>query len=262
VSGAFIDSIGVIAPGLPSWNASVPILTGAATYVAQPVGSVQPSLLPANERRRAPLGVRLALCAAEEATAASDVAASTLATVFATSDADMDIIHRICAALAEPERSVSPIDFHNSVHNAAPGYWSIGTKGTGPSTALSAYDFNLAAGLREALALLSVDETDVLLVLFDVPPPPPLYKSRPVAHPAAIALVLSRQRTARSMARLSICDAMHETTLDDAGLETLRLANPAARSLPLLQAVAAQRSGIVGIRAYDDRILGVRVEAL
>jgi hypothetical protein len=127
---------------------------------------------------------------------------------------------------------------------------------------LSAYDFNFAAGLREASALLSVDEYDVLLVLFDVPPPPPLYKSRPVAHPVAVALVLSRERTARSMAHLSICEAMHETTLDNAGLETLRLANPAARSLPLLQAVAARRSGIVGIRAYDDLFLGVRVEVL
>lgn len=262
MSGAFIDSIGVIAPGLPSWNASVPILTGATPYVAQPVGSVQPNLLPANERRRAPLGVRLALCAAEEATAASDFAASTLATVFATSDADMDIIHRICAALAEPARSVSPTDFHNSVHNAAPGYWSIGTKGTGPSTALSAYDFNLAAGLREASALLSVDDTDVLLVLFDVPPPPPLYKSRPVAHPAAVALVLRRLQTSRSVAQISICDASGESAMDDPGLETLRQANPAARSLPLLQAVAARRSGIVGIRAYDDRFLGVRVESL
>jgi hypothetical protein len=219
-------------------------------------------LLPANERRRAPLGVRLALCAAEEATAASEVAATTLATVFATSDADMDVIHRICAALAEPERSVSPTDFHNSVHNAAPGYWSIGTKATGPSTALSAYDFNLAAGLCEALALLSVDQTDVLLVLFDVPPPPPLYKSRPGAHPAAVALVLCREQSSRSLAQISICAAMGESTLDDAGLEALRQANPAARSLPLLQSIAARRSGVVGIRAYDDRFLGVRVEVL
>lgn len=260
MSGAFIDAIGLIAPGLPSWNASVPILTGAAPYVADAIVSAQPSLLPANERRRAPLGVRLALRAAEEATAASNLAASTLATVFGTSDADMDIIHRICAALAEPERSVSPTDFHNSVHNAAPGYWSIGMKAYGPSTALSAYDFNLAAGLREAAALLSVDDTDVLLVLFDVPPPPPLFKSRPVAHPVAVALVLSRQPSTRSLARLSLCEAAHETTLDDAALELLRQANPAARSLPLLQFIAARRVGIVGIRAYDDRFLGVRVE--
>ena len=261
MSSAFVDAIGLIAPGMPTWESSVPIFTGATSYVAQPVGSVQPSLLPANERRRAPLGVRLALRAAEEATSAANIDASTLASVFATSDADMEIIHRICVALAESERSVSPTDFHNSVHNAASGYWSIATKAHGPSTVLSAYDFNLAAGLRETLAQLSIDDTDVLLVLFDVPPPPPLFAARPIAQPAAVAWLLTRERTSRSLAQLSICEATAESPMADRGLEALRLANPATRALPLLQALAARRSGVVGIRAHDDQFIGIRVEA-
>jgi len=261
VNGAFVDAIGLIAPGLASWESGVPILSGTAPYAPQPIGPIQPALLPANERRRAPLSVRIALRAAEEATSAAGVEASALASVFATSDADMEIIHRICAALAEPERTVSPTDFHNSVHNAASGYWSIGIGARGPSTALSAYDFNLAAGLQEALALLSIDDIDVLLVLFDVPPPPPLYAARPVAQPAAVALLLCRQRSARTLAQLSICEATAEKTMADAGLEALRRTNPAARALPLLQLLAQKRSGIVGIRSYDDRFLGVRIEA-
>jgi hypothetical protein len=230
-------------------------------YTPSALGPIQPTSLPANERRRAPLGVRLALRAADEAVASAAVDASALASVFATSDADMEIIHRICAQLAEPERNVSPTDFHNSVHNAACGYWSIGTGARGPSTAISAYDFNLAAALLESLAQLSIDETDVLLVLFDVPPPPPLYAARPVAHPAAVAMLLGRERSAHTLANLSICEATTEQTMADAGLEALRSANPAARALPLLQMLALRRFGIVGIRAYDDRFLGVRLEA-
>ena len=261
MSAAFVEGIGLIAPGLPSWRAALPILTGAAPYATAPLAPRHSQLLPANERRRAPLGVRLALQVAEDAITAAGIAPAVLASVFASSDADIEIIHRISSALAEPARSVSPTDFHNSVHNAASGYWSIGAGARGASTAVSAYDFNLAAGLREALALVNIDDTDVLLVLYDVPPPPPLFDKRPVAHPAAVALVLARARTERSLARLSLCEASTELTLDDSGLETLRLANPAARALPLLQLLATRRPGVVGVRAYDDRCIGIQIQA-
>jgi hypothetical protein len=55
--------------------------------------------------------------------------------------------------------------------------------------------------------------------------------------------------------------ASMESTLADAGLEALRLANPAARALPLLQALAGRRTGVVGVRSYDDRCVGVRIDA-
>src|SRR3546814_10360262 len=76
--------------------------------------------------------------------------AGDLATVFAGSDADMAILQRISAALATPERIVSPTDFHNSVHNAAAGYWGIGTGSRAPSTTLAGYDASFALGLLEA----------------------------------------------------------------------------------------------------------------
>ncbi len=261
MSAAFVQGVGLIAPGLPSWRDAQPVFRGLSGYVPAPIGAVQSELLPANERRRAPLGVRLALRAAQDATAESTLLPATLASVFATSDADIEIIHRICLALAEPARAVSPTDFHNSVHNAASGYWSIGTASRGASSAVSAYDFNLAAGLRETFALLSCDDTDALLVLYDVPPPPPLHAKRPVAQPVAVALLLTRVRTSHTIAHLALCEAGNEDTMRDAGLEELRRANPAARALPLLQALAARRSGVIGVRQYDDRCIGIRVEA-
>ena len=121
MSGAFVEAIGLVAPGLPSWRDARPVLRGVTAYIPASVGTVQSDLLPANERRRAPLGVRLALRAAQDATAESTLAPATLASVFASSDADIEIIHRICFALTDTARAVSPTDFHNSVHNAASG---------------------------------------------------------------------------------------------------------------------------------------------
>ncbi len=40
-----------------------------------------------------------------------------------------------------------PTQFHNSVHNAVAGYWSIATKSTQPMTCLAAHDHSFAAGL-------------------------------------------------------------------------------------------------------------------
>lgn len=260
MSSGYVESVGLIAPGLPSWRSGAPVLRGISPYVRAELPPVQPASLPPNERRRAPLGVRMALQAAEEAIAGAALGAAMLASVFATSEADMEILHRICAALAEPERGVSPTDFHNSVHNAASGYWSIAATARGPSTTIAAYDFCFAVALREALGMLAVDGSDTLLVLYDVPPPPPLYAKRPIEQPAAVALVLRRERTPGALARLTLCAATMEQRIDEPGLEALRRANPAARALPLLQSLAAKRAGVIGVREYDDRLLGIRVE--
>lgn len=260
MSSGYVESVGLVAPGLPSWRAGANVLRGLSPYVLAEFPPVLPASLPPNERRRAPLGVRMALQAAEEAIAGSTLGASTLASVFATSEADMEVLHRICAALAEPERGVSPTDFHNSVHNAASGYWSIAATARGPSTTIAAYDFSFAVALREALGVLAVDDADTLLVLYDVPPPPPLYDKRPIAQPAAVALVLRRECTPGALACLTLCSARTESDIDEPGLEALRRANPAARALPLLQSLAAQRAGVIGVREYHDRLLGIRVE--
>lgn len=260
MSAAFVEAIGLLAPGLPSWEAGRDILSGAQPYVGGVLPSVQASLLPPNEQRRAPLGVRMALRVAGEALGASSVPASELASLFATSEADLEILHRICSALAEPERAVSPTDFHNSVHNAASGYWAIAAGARRGSTTLAAYDFSLAAGLREAIGMLSVDDTDLLLALFDVPPPAPLYATRPISSPFAVALILTRAKTARSCARLELTASKAETTLSDSSLESLRKSNPAARALPLLELIAARRAGVIGLPASEVQPLGLRVD--
>jgi hypothetical protein len=246
MSAVYVEAVGIAAPGLGNWTSAAAILRGEAPYAFAPL-TVQPSaLLSANERRRAAAIVRLAFQAAEDAVAATSLSPRNLATVFASSDADLHIIDRISTALTTEQRFVSPIDFHNSVHNAAAGYWSIAVGACTPSTTVSGYDDSFAIGLSEALGLVAVDGADVLLVAFDLPPPSPLYAKRPIEHPASVALVLTPERTARSLAKMrSEASSERATTMSDETLETLRCSTPAARALPLLERLARRESGRV-----------------
>lgn len=255
----YLHAVGLAAPGMPDWARGREVLAGRAAFVPADLPPYAPHLLPANERRRATPTVRQAFRVAEDALGELEVA--NLATVFAGSDADMAILHRICAALAQPKRLISPTDFHNSVHNAAAGYWGIATSSHAPSTTLAGYDGSFALGLLEASVQAVTLMQPVLLVVFDVPAPQPLYAARPLHTAASCALLLSADPAlAAPLARLSLdlADA-GETALDDAALELHRSGNPALRALPMLQLLAYGRSGRVVLPNSGGLNLAVEV---
>ena len=250
-----VRAVGIAAPGLPGWAAASQVLRGAMPFVPADEPAYVPALLPPNERRRATAAVRQAFRAAEDAMTAIGGEARGLASVFASSDADMAVLHRICAALARTPRVISPTDFHNSVHNAASGYWSIAVQSMAPTTTLATYDASFASGLLEAAALARGWAGDVLLVAYDSIAPPPLFAKRSLGSSASVALVLGTNVDA-PLAQLELeITGDGETVCADPGLETLRNANPALRSLPLLELLATGRSGTVTLRATG----GVRV---
>jgi hypothetical protein len=253
----FIESVGLAAPGLENWAAALPMLRGESPYVPTELGAFQPTLLPPNERRRATPAVRLAFRVAEEAIKGT-AAPAELAAVFATSEADTTILHRLCTTLAEPQRALSPTDFHNSVHNAAAGYWSIATGAKRPSTSISAYDATFVAGLIEAAALVAEEGIPVLLAAYDVLPPEPLHGARPIETSCGVALVLSRESRADALAQLRLTPTRDAETVMDArsdgsALEELRRSNPAARALPLLQLLAQDEPGAIVLAGVGDQ---------
>lgn len=257
----FVDAIGVAMPGLDGWPATAAVLRCEAPWITAAMPPHAPDLLPPNERRRATAAVRLAFKVAEQAMAASGLSASDIASVFASSDADTEVIHRICTALVRDGRAVSPTDFHNSVHNAAPGYWSIATKSTLPSVSLSAWDGVFAAGLVEAAGLVIVEQLPVLLVCYDTTPPEPLLATRGLATASGVALLLSPIRSAASIAQLLVsATGEAETRLGDEQLEALRLDGTATRALPLLQRLASGEPGRVVIAATGNRRIAIDLE--
>jgi hypothetical protein len=211
------------------------VLSNEVAFSPQPVPRPSVSLLPPAERRRCAASVAWALAVAQEAASASGLDAGAFTVVFCSSDGDGDIVHRLCTALAAPGGAVSPTDFHNSVHNAATGYWSIGAHSTAASTALCACDSSFAAGLLEAACLVATEARPVLLVAVDLPYPPPLAVHRPVRHAFAAALALEKGST------LEISLADGEPTALPAGLESFA-GNAAAACLPLLAALARPAS--------------------
>ncbi len=259
----YIESLGIAAPGLSGWTQARAVLRGDQAYAAQELEIYQPTLLPANERRRATPAVRLAFRVAEEAVAGSTFPAQDLAGVFASAEADTTVLHRICSALAEDTRAISPTDFHNSVHNAAAGYWSIAAAAKLPSVTLAAYDASFIAGLIEACSLVHGDGYKVLLVVYDLRPTEPLFGMRPLQCAAAVAFVLSAERTERSLAQLDLAPVLSaETIMRDAPLEAMRLGNPACRALPLLHLLALQESGDVCLAGSGDQRWQLRVQNL
>jgi Beta-ketoacyl synthase, N-terminal domain len=262
-TAVWIEAVGIAAPGLPSWEAARDVLTGATAYVPNELPPHAPQLLPPNERRRATPTVRIAFQASEDAVRGTSIEPSELATVFASSDADLNIIHRISTALAQSPRLISPTDFHNSVHNAAAGYWSIAVGARAPSATISAYDFSFAAGLEESCNLVRVDGVNTLLVAFDLPPPQPLLEKRPIGCIAAVALILTGSQTARSLASIASTPANERPTpCSSPALDDLRRSNPATAALPLLELLACRRSGRVILPRSEVSGLAVQLDVV
>ncbi|HEY6864854.1 MAG TPA: beta-ketoacyl synthase chain length factor, partial [Burkholderiales bacterium] len=186
---AYVEGIAVLGPGLAGWEASRAVLAGTAPY--RPEAAVVPpsDLLPPAERRRTGLPVKLALAVGREAFLNAGRDASATRTVFTASCGDGQNLHDMCESLARPEREVSPTRFHNSVHNAAAGYWGIATRSREASTSLCAYDASFGAGLLEAMAQVAVDGVAVALLAYDQPYPEPLHRARPIGGVFAAALV-------------------------------------------------------------------------
>ncbi|MCC9000375.1 MAG: beta-ketoacyl synthase chain length factor [Candidatus Contendobacter sp.] len=257
-----VESMGLMAPGLAGWAGSRAVLTGERRYTAEPMPAAIATLLPANERRRTTATIKLALQVAQEAMAQMEIDVGAVRTVFASSGGDSEVLDKICMALTQPDRPVSPTHFHQSVHNTPAGYWTIAAGCTQPSISLSAYDDSFTAGLREAAALAWADGARVLLIAYDLPPPFPLSERRTIVAPFAVALLLNPAATANRRAVLRLGQMTHEPAdrLDDAGLEQLRAGNPAARSLPLLCAIAQGMTRRVLLPAGDDAVLSVEIE--
>lgn len=260
MSTAHVEALGLAGPGLASWHEAAGLIAEDGGYRAGDCPPCKPQLLPANERRRVTPTARLALKVAEEAMAASGLPMDGVCSVFATCDGDSETIHKICIALTQPERPVSPTQFHNSVQNAAAGYWAIAAHSPMPSTTVSAYRGSFGAGLMEACAQLEVEARPVLLVAYDHPAPAPLDACVGVYPPFAAAMVLSPEPTPRSVRiRVATVSGQPVSVMGCEALEELRLSNPAACSLPLLCALASRNGERVVLPHVNGLQLAVEV---
>ena len=258
----WVEGVGIYAPGLVGWEQAAPVLAGHAAYSPTTPPKLAPSLLPTDVRRRTTDHIRLAVEVASEAVRHAHAEAAELATVFATSDSDGAINHSICEEVAKPKPEVSPTRFHNSVTNAPAGYWCMAVQSRAPSTSVCGFDASVAAGLLEAGVQVRAEGSQLLLVMHDTPFPEPLHTARPMSAPFGAALVLAPARSARSLAclHLEIEPGLRALSrLSDAGLDSLRTGNPAARALPLLAALARRDQSELFLPYVHSQALRVNV---
>jgi hypothetical protein len=253
--------IGLLGPGLPSWAAGRSLLREPASWQCTPTVVPPPARLAPTERRRAGTAIKAAIVVADEACAMAGLDPAGLATVFTSSTGDPAICHAMCEALATPARMVSPTRFTNSVHNAAAGYWHIATGCMRASTSLCALDASFAAGLLEATVQCRATGAPVLLVACDLPYPEPLNAVRTVSDVFALALVLGPPGTAVQGPSLEILSgpATTTSTCGDPALDEVRRTIPAARALPLLQALACSVPAQLSVEALADLSLHIAV---
>jgi hypothetical protein len=251
---ATVSGIGFWSDGLPDWPAARAFARdGALPGDAPPKPS--PQLLAPNERRRAPPTVAVALEVALAACRDAGIEPAALPSVFASTHGDLGITDYMCATLAQSPTDISPTKFHNSVHNAAAGYWTIGAGCTRATTAISAYGATFAQGLLEAALQLAAGEDAVLLVAYDTAATGPLAT---VTHSEGLlgaALVLTRAGSGPHLA-IGLQDGAPSAATG--ALARHAAGNAMAPMLPLFDALAMNAPRIA-LDAGDGRVLAVEI---
>ncbi|HEY0503296.1 MAG TPA: beta-ketoacyl synthase chain length factor [Lysobacter sp.] len=255
---ATIEGIGFWTRGLPTWDDARRYVVDGVVVADAPMRPA-PQLLAPNERRRAPEAVAVALEVALAACTAAGREPAALPSVFASTHGDLAITDYMSTTLASEPRTVSPTRFHNSVHNAAAGYWTIGAGAMQPTTAISAYDASFAQGLLEALAQLASGSETVLLVGYDSQAIGPLAAVSSSDGLLGAALVLSRTPRADAP-RLQVAFVDGDAGVADGMLATLVAGNAMAPMLPLLDALAAGHDRVT-LHAGPGRVLQVGIAA-
>jgi len=129
----------------------------------------KPQIIPANERRRAPLPVRLAVETSWQATQNADIDPQLLSSVFVSGFGDTQLTDYMCRVLASENKLLSPTKFHNSVHNAAAGYWTISTGCERAANSVAGFQESVPLALMEAMVQCQRQSVPLLLTFYDAP---------------------------------------------------------------------------------------------
>ncbi len=202
---------------------------------------LQPTLISPRERRRAPQLVKMAIEVMDQACKMASLSPSDVAVVFSSAMGDMQITDYMCRALAETPKLISPTRFHNSVHNAAPGYWSITTGAFTPTSAVSGHEHTATVAFVEAAIQVIEENTPVVLVTQEVAAPIPLFDACPSEQAFSAAFLMTPagfSETATCSVEFSVLPETTAWPAADSRLKGDYESSFGARLLPLMTAIA------------------------
>lgn len=258
----YLQSIGIASRFINGWIQAQAILTGTEKVDLESNVKFKTTILKPNEARRTSETIKMVLQTCEESMTQSSFDAQQLYSVFVSSDGDPNILQSICSELASEDKFVSPTQFHNSVHNAPAGYWTIGQQSMKGANSLACGESSISGGLLEVQSLLETSEEQVLLTCFDLQSPQPLSSARKIAYSMANSFILTKNKTEHSLFSLEInrlnASENEAMVMEDGFLDKLRTDSAAGKSLAFLQAVAQAKDQVL-LPYYSDSLLEVRL---
>jgi hypothetical protein len=223
-----------------------------------------PTQIPGRERRRAPALVKLAVEVAHQACDMGMMQKTDVASVFCSAMGDSEIATYICQTLASPIKALSPTKFHNSVHNAPAGYWSISAENRAPSNSVAGSRHSFPVALLEASVLAAAEGRPVLLVAADIQVRGPYAAVYPIQNPFGAALLIQNQpdHTGGWPVTLECRNGTVDwPELNNSFLHELSETNPAARCLRLIEAIALQEQTTIQWPLNDSTSLNLELSA-
>jgi hypothetical protein len=273
-----VTGIGAWGPGFSDVEELQALLRGGALPEDAVTARPAPACIPPRERRRAPLSVKLAVAVAEQACERAGMTPADTVSVFASGMGDMDITDYMCRTLASESPLISPTRFHNSVHNAPVGYWSISQGAKRSSNAVAAFRHTVPASLLEAMTQCITEGEAVLWASQDIASPAPFRDIADIPEACAFAMLLEAEgdggpnAQAGSAVGTETATSLTVELVDGRGswpafdlpgsagprLRALYEHNPTARLLPLLALLGGGGAGPVSLPLNDH--LDLRVQ--
>ncbi|GEM_PF-2559904 len=150
-----IMSTSIALPGISGIETFIDLLHhGPLEFISDTVDIPASDLLPARLKRRMSRLIQMTVSTTFQARQAWDDSADA-PLVFGSANGEINTIGSVLSDIFKEPPLVSPSAFHNSVHNSAPGYWSILTKLHHASTTISAGETTFGCTLMQAAAMLS-----------------------------------------------------------------------------------------------------------
>lgn len=236
-----ITGVGLWTRGLHGWRDLAGHLHDGVAFADAEFEAPRPQAIPARERRRAGLTINLAVEVMHQACDMAGVDKAAIASVFTSALGDTDVTDYMCRKLATDVKLLSPTRFHNSVHNATSGYWSISAVNRQPSSFVGGFRESFACGLLEAASCGIALDVAVGLAGYDVANQAPFGDVLPVSETLGLALVMQPGEHAPGWRmELAVNAGTCAAPLPaHAALRRLADANPMGTGLALLEAMAA-----------------------
>lgn len=219
----------------------------------------KPEIIPANERRRAPLPVRLAVETSWQACENASLDPSTLGSVFVSGLGDTQLTDYMCKVLAGDNKALSPTKFHNSVHNAAAGYWTISTGCMQAANSVAGYEESVSLTLLESLIQADAEQRPILMTFYDAPVSPVLKPILKNEHAFAVSIIIA-PRSLKLTSNLHFSASVKIANQTEQGqtqwpvgnwqepLNTCYQTNPVARILPLIEMINNHKNEPAALR--------------